>query len=102
VESIFSRDQHVLAQWQSGTIDERELRHQIRFDLDWGYPWEPFCELLRAARSHGIPVFGLDCMPRNDLRRISIRDRHAAGKIAELRRQFPKAQIIVLFGESHL
>ena len=41
-------------------------------------------------------------MPREDLRKIGARDRHAADKIAELRRRHPDALILVLFGESHL
>jgi hypothetical protein len=85
-----------------GEIEEEELRERIRFDLDWGYQWEPFYELLAAARSHGVLIYGLDCMPRDDLRKIAARDRHAAEKIAELRLRHPEAQIGVLFGESHL
>jgi hypothetical protein len=41
-------------------------------------------------------------MPREDLRKIGARDRHASDKIAELRRRHPDALILVLFGESHL
>ena len=41
-------------------------------------------------------------MPREDLRKIGARDRHAADKIAELRHRHPDALILVLFGESHL
>jgi hypothetical protein len=41
-------------------------------------------------------------MPREDLRKIGARDRHAADKITELRRQNPNALLLVLFGESHL
>jgi hypothetical protein len=41
-------------------------------------------------------------MPREDLRKIGARDRHAADKIAEIRRRHPDALILVLFGESHL
>jgi len=102
VESILSRDQHILEEWQQGEIDQHELRQRVRFDLDWGYPWEPFCELLEAARSKSVPIYGLDCIPRNDLRRIGGRDRHAAEKISELRRRYADRKIIVLFGESHL
>ena len=102
VETIFSRDQHILDEWFRGEIDEDELRQRIRFELDWGYDWPSFYELLSAARSRGAPVYGLDCMPREDLRKIGARDRHAADKIAELRRQHPDALIAVLFGESHL
>ncbi len=102
VETIFSRDQHILEEWLRGEIDEDELHQRIRFELDWGYDWAPFYELLSAARDHGAFIYGLDCMPREDLRKIGARDRHAADKIAELRCQHPDAIIVVLFGESHL
>ena len=85
VETIFARDQHILEEWWRREIDETELRQRIRFDLDWGYDWTPFYELLVTARDHGDAIYGLDCMPRESLRKIGARDRHAAAKIAEIR-----------------
>jgi hypothetical protein len=102
LETIFARDQHILDEWSSGEIDEVELRQRIRFDIDWGYDWPPFYELLSAARDRGASIYGLDCMPREDLRKIGARDRHAADKITSLRHSHPDALIVVLFGESHL
>ena len=102
VETVFSRDQHILQEWQRGEIDESELRQRIRFDLDWGYEWAPFFELLAAARERAYPIYGLDCLPREDLRKIGARDRHAADKLAEMRASHADALIVVLFGESHL
>jgi len=102
LETVFSRDQHILDEWLCDEIDEQELRERIRFDLDWGYEWEPFSALLRNARQHAKAIYGLDCMPRQDLRKISARDRHAAAKIAEVRQRHPDALILILFGESHL
>ncbi len=102
VETIFARDQHILDEWWRREIDEAELRQRIRFDLDWGYDWTPFHELLVAARDHGEALYGLDCMPRDNLRKIGARDRHAAAKIAEIRERHPGAVIFTLFGESHL
>jgi hypothetical protein len=102
VETIFARDQHILEEWWRREIDEAELRHRIRFDLDWGYDWTPFHELLVAARDHAEAIYGLDCMPRDNLRKIGARDRHAAAKIAEIRKLHPGAVIFALFGESHL
>src|SRR5712691_2991567 len=102
VETIFARDQHILDEWWRGEIDEAELRQRIRFDLDWGYDWTPFYELLSAARDHAVGLYGLDCMPREDLRKIGARDRHAAEKIGEIRSRHPDALVLVLFGESHL
>ena len=85
VETIFSRDQHIVDEWWRGEIDEAELRERIRFEFDWGYDWIPFYELLTAARDSRVGLYGLDCMPREDLRKIGARDRHAADKIAEIR-----------------
>jgi hypothetical protein len=102
VETIFSRHQHVLDEWWRREIDEDELRQRIRFDLDWSYEWPPFYELLVTAREHADAVYGLDCEPREDLRKIGARDRHAGDKIAEIREGHPNAVILVLFGESHL
>ena len=102
METIFSRHQHVVEEWWRREIDEEELRQRIRFDLDWNYDWAPFYELLVTAREHADAVYGLDCMPREDLRKIAARDRHAADKITEVHERHPNAVILVLFGESHL
>jgi hypothetical protein len=102
VEAIFSRDQHILDEWWRREIDESELRRRIRFDPDWGYDWPPFYELLLTARDHCEAVYALDCMPRGDLRRAPLHDRHAAERIAQIRGRHPRAVILVLFGESHL
>lgn len=102
IEAVFARDQHILDEWWRREIGEGELRGRIRFDLDWGYEWAPFYELLVTAREHGEAIYGLDCMPREDLRKIGARDRHAAHKLQELRQRHPNAVLVVLFGESHL
>jgi Haem-binding uptake, Tiki superfamily, ChaN len=102
LETIFARDQHILEEWWRREIGESELRERMRFQLDWGYDWEPFYELLVTAREHAEAIYGLDCMPREDLRKIGARDRHAADKVQEIRGRHPGAVILVLFGESHL
>ena len=102
VETIFARDQHVLEEWWRREIEPEELRERMRFDHEWGYDWAPFYELLVVAREHGEAIYGLDCAPREDLRKIGARDRHAAEKIADIRRRHPEAVLMVLFGESHL
>jgi hypothetical protein len=102
IETVLARDQHILDEWWRREIQEEELRQRIRFDLDWGYDWRHFYDLLVCGREHGEAIYGLDCLPRNDLRRIGARDRHAAHKIGDIRRRHPEAVILVLFGESHL
>jgi hypothetical protein len=102
VEAVLSRDQQVLDLWWRREISEQVLRQQLRFDHDWGYEWAPFYNLLITAREHADGIYGLDCMPRHDLRRIRARDRHAAGKICAIRERHPDARLLVLFGESHM
>jgi len=102
LEAVLSRAQRILDEWWRREIAEEELRLRLRFDREWGYDWQPFYELLTAARDHSEGIYGLDCMPRDDLRRIGSRDRHAAAKICEMRERHPGAALVVLFGESHL
>jgi hypothetical protein len=102
LEPIFKRDQPIIDDWCHSLISDRELRARLRFDGQWGYAWEPFIQMLHLLRQSGIPVFGVDCYPRGDMRRIGTRDRHAAMMVAELEARYPDAQIVVSFGESHL
>src|SRR5947209_975769 len=101
VEAVLARDQRILDAWWRREISEDELRRRLRFDREWGYQWEPLYELLSAARDHAEAVYGLDCLPRHDWRKIGSRDRHATAKISEIREHHPGAAIFVLFGESH-
>ena len=102
LETVFTRDQHILDAWMRGEIGEEELRQRIRFETEWGFDWAPLQALLAAARQCAAACYGIDCMPRHDLRTISIRDRHAALQLAEIRERHPKSSVLVLFGESHL
>ena len=102
LEAIFSRDQQIVDAWQRQEISDGELRQRIRFNFDWGYEWEPFLHTLKVARTLGIPIFGADCPPRGNMRRIAMRDRHAAEILANVRTAHPKATLVVMFGESHL
>jgi hypothetical protein len=102
LEAVFTRDQCILDEWISGRISDRELRHRLRFNADWGYAWEPFVHLLKTARGLRVPIYGADCGPRSGIRRISERDRHAADTIATVRERHPDSLLITLFGESHL
>jgi uncharacterized iron-regulated protein len=101
LEAVFARDQTWLDAWQVGKITGEELRHRLHFDACWGYDWQPWLSLLEICRDAGAKVWGLDCPPRNDMRAIAARDRHAAAKIAEIRQHQPAAKVVALMGESH-
>jgi len=102
LEAVFTRDQHILDEWQQQEISDDELRQRLHFETEWGYEWEPFLHTLKIARGLAIPVYGADCAPRGSIRRIAQRDRHAADTVARVRKDHGNALVLVLFGESHL
>ena len=102
LEAIFADDQPALEAWWRDEISEQQLRLALRFDEEWGYAWEPVRNLLETAQRYRVPVHGLDCGPRSNLRAIRRRDRHAARRIAEIRQCSPERAVLALFGESHL
>lgn len=102
LEMFYARDQRALDAWLRRELDERELRARVRYEASWGYAWTPFAAMLHAGRAHCAAVYGVDCVPRGDMRRIAERDRHAAVKLAEIRKRHPGAILVVAFGEAHL
>jgi heme-binding uptake protein ChaN (Tiki superfamily) len=102
VEMVHGRDQRILDRWMAGEIDDEEFKRRIRYDLEWGYDWGGFRQVFDAARDYGLKVFGIDCPPRNGLKYIRKRDRHAGARIADIFRRNPRAKVVVVIGESHL
>ncbi len=102
LEAVFTRDQHILDEWQGQEISDDELRQRLHFEAEWGYEWEPFLHTLKIARDLKISVYGADCAPRGNIRRIAQRDRHAADTVVRVRKERSNALVLVMFGESHL
>jgi hypothetical protein len=102
VEPIFAKNQDVLDRWMSGKISEQDFLERIRYHEEWGCDWTGFKAIFETARNLGIPVHGVDCPPRNDMRRIGTRDFGVARHIARLVKDDPERALIVVFGESHL
>ena len=102
LEAVFTRDQHILDEWQQEEISDDELRQRLHFETEWGYEWEPFLHTLKIARGLNIPIYGADCAPRGNIRRIAQRDRHAADTVVRVRKEHANALVLVMFGESHL
>ena len=102
LEPIFARSQETLDQWMSGKISEQEFLERIRYHEEWGCDWSSYKAIFEAARSLRIPVYGVDCHPRNDMRSIGRRDLGVARRIARLMERNREQTLIVMFGESHL
>ena len=102
VEPVFARHQKVLESWLSGNISEQDFLDRIRYYEDWGCDWAGYKSIFDTARELQIPVYAVDCHPRNDMRSISRRDQGVARQIAKLIDKDPQRKMVVLFGESHL
>jgi len=102
LEAFYTSDQPALNSWCAGSLSLDGLRDKVRFEQEWGYEWQPYSALLRTAREHNASVFGLDCRPRYDLRRVRMRDRHAAQRASGVRGKHPESRLLLLVGESHL
>ena len=102
VEPVFARNQKVLDRWMTGNISEQEFLAGVRYEDEWGCEWAGYREIFSAARENGIPVYGVDCHPRNDMRSIGRRDLGVARRIGRLMEKNPDGRLVVIFGESHL
>lgn len=102
IEMLYGRNQRALDDWMHERIDDEQLQRRVRYQLEWGYGWEGYRKVLEVARRRKIPVFCVDCSPRNDLRYIRRRDSAVAAKIADILARHPDRTLVVCFGESHL
>ncbi len=102
LEMLYGRDQRALDQWLSGAIGEEEFLRRVRYQREWGYDWSSYRRLFEAARALGIPIWGIDCGPRENFKAISRRDLYAAQRIVSLLKQHRERRLVVLFGEAHL
>src|SRR5215471_7164835 len=102
VEPVFARNQKILDAWMAGKISEQEFLDRVRYHEEWGCDWESYKAIFNTARELGIPVYGVDCHPRNDMRSIGRRDLGVARRVAGLIETHPGQTLVVLFGESHL
>jgi hypothetical protein len=102
VEPVFARNQEILDLWMTGKISEQEFLDRIHYYEEWGCEWDGYKAIFDIARYLQIPVYGVDCHPRNDMRSIGRRDLGVARRIARLMEQKAKQTLVVVFGESHL
>src|SRR5438552_957002 len=102
VEPVFARNQEALDRWMNGKISEQEFLDAVHYDEEWGCEWKGYQTIFTTARDLKIPVYGVDCHPRNDMRSIGRRDLGVARRIGRLMEKNPECTLVVIFGESHL
>ena len=83
----------------SGKWTENKFLDEIKWERNWGFPWENYRPLLELARDRGFAVHGLNGKTSASL---TDRDEHMGKVINKLRAQNPGALIYVVVGEWHL
>jgi hypothetical protein len=83
-------------------ISEEEFLERTRYHEEWGCDWNGYKSIFDTARELHIPVYGVDCHPRNDMRSIGRRDLGVARRIVRIMEKDPSRTLVVIFGESHL
>src|SRR5262249_32156370 len=68
VEPIFARNQEILDLWMLGEMSEHEFLERIHYHEEWGCEWTGYRAIFNTARELGVPVYGVDSHPRNDMR----------------------------------
>src|SRR5579862_466124 len=102
VEPVFARNQEILDRWMNGDISEQEFLAAVHYEEEWGCDWNGYKGIFMTARELKVPVYGVDCHPRNDMRSIGRRDLGVARRIGRLMEKNPGRTLVVIFGESHL
>jgi hypothetical protein len=102
VEPVFARNQKLLDRWMKGQISEQAFLEGIRYEDEWGCDWNSYSLLFKTARDLDVPIYGVDCHPRYDMRSIGRRDHRTAGRIARIIEHDPSRTLVIVFGESHL
>jgi hypothetical protein len=113
VELIPSHFQRELDQFQQGRISRERFLRLIRYEQEWGFPWEHYEPLFLWARRNGVRLIALNrprpfltLAARKGVRdsELKSRDQWAAGIITDLLcgAGGERARMIVLYGELHV
>ena len=100
VECVEAKDQKWLDQYLQNKISEKSFLQKTNWQKKWGFSWANYKPLFEYAKSHKISIHGINL--HKSTATLKERDHFAAEKIQEIRKQNPKAQIYVSFGDLHL
>ncbi len=99
VEMFAMEDQEKVDRYLAGSLGEAEFLSSIRYNQSWGFRWDNYRDLLRAASDRGVKVLGLN---RKANLKLVERDRQAARLIGEVLKEQPDAVVLVVHGDLHL
>ncbi len=101
LECIEAKYQKYLDRFMAGKLSEADFLRLVRWQENWGFPWENYRPLFTWARQKKIFVYGVNTHAK-ETSQMSARDRFASQKIQTLQKKHPDSQFFVIFGDLHL
>ena len=101
LECIEAKYQKYLDAFMAGKTSEKDFLRKVRWQENWGFPWENYRPLFTWARQKKVPVYGLNIRSKKSSDMLA-RDQFAARKIKNLQKKHPQYQVFVIFGDLHL
>ncbi len=101
VECIEAKYQKYLDDFMMGKLSEIAFLRKVRWQENWGFPWENYRPIFTWARQKKIAVYGVN-KKAEKVSQMPLRDRFASLRIRSLQKNHPGSQVFVIFGDLHL
>ena len=101
VECIEAKYQKYLDQYMAGKLLETDFLRLVRWQENWGFPWENYRPIFAWAQQKKVFVYGVNTRAK-ERSQMSERDHFASQKIQALQKKHSGSQVFVIFGDLHL
>ncbi len=102
LECLFVEQQAFVDQFLAGEISEKQFLKKVQWDSKWGFPWAHYRPFFDFARTHKLPLLGLNVYVEDKDENLHIRDKFAAQALVDYHQRFPEALIYVVYGDLHI
>jgi len=102
LEMVQREDQAVLDEYMAGTISEDEFLKRIDYERTWGFPWNYYQPIFKAAKENCLRVVGINSHSEDERHMLEERDRVAAEAVAREALARQDALIVVFDGDLHV
>lgn len=104
LECVPSSRQRVLDKYMRGELSEVDFLKKVRWQADWGFPWEQYRPLLEVIKQRNGRCVALNQIENSrSYQSLVARDRHAARLLAPVLRSKGNEELVyVVFGDLHI
>ena len=102
LECLFVEHQGFVDQFLAGEMSEKQFLRKVQWDSKWGFPWTHYRPFFDFARTHKLPLLGLNVQVEDSDKNLHMRDKFAAQALVNYHQRFPEALIYVVYGDLHV